>query len=695
MHKPVKIIFNLGLFIILLTLTVFIVNEYISSEHYFYYWDSGGYQGVSAEVVQVFKSSPRSALLTIKKSIKQDYNYLYTIPLIPFLITLGTTRLIYILGVALTYQMPFALAMGVVSMRVLPFKKIEVFWSAAFITLLTPIAWAPALRGYPDVGGATLIAFAVFIYLHDIEFKYWWQISSVGLLIAIAMLFRRHYIFAGIAFYSSSFFINLILFFFHRRQNWLISLHSLILSSVKIILSGVVCLITLAIIGWPFLKNLLTIDYNALYSSYLISPINTIHFISFNFGWLALLLAVIGLGYGLLRWCLIKSATFFIFIFSFLSITQWVLWVRQSGVQYTLHFTPIIVIGLTALLWFFYFTLNGTTRILALMCCGIYILLNMAIGLTNLSIPNQLSSLFTARYPPLIRDDYNEIVRLIVYLRSVTSSEEPIYVIDSSSTMNYDLIYKGEQELFGRDNLKLNILVTPQVDSRDYYPVEMLLKAQYIIVTIPFQHHLKVGEQNVVKVVYDAFIEKWEISQDFVELPEQFILSGGKNLKIFKRIRATSDDAAIQFFIKMLEYFTRRPGGQPDWIVLHPASSINVSKDKTNKYQLKLNRNTIANDVNVGLLFADKLRSGILIKGKLDIKSKGCDFDKIIFRGLNTNGQNIESKIVTPSSLVSSQPFSFILRSPDIKYLVIYINSETKLIRDCETIFNWMLLPGQ
>jgi hypothetical protein len=69
---------------------------------------------------------------------------------------------------------------------------------------------------------------------------------------------------------------------------------------------------------------------------------------------------------------------------------------------------------------------------------------------------------------------------------------------------------------------RLNILYTPVTDSGDYYPLENLLKAQYVVVATPFQHHLRTEEQDVVKVGVDIFAQNWEFARDFTRLSEQF-----------------------------------------------------------------------------------------------------------------------------------------------------------------------------
>jgi hypothetical protein len=70
----------------------------------------------------------------------------------------------------------------------------------------------------------------------------------------------------------------------------------------------------------------------------------------------------------------------------------------------------------------------------------------------------------------------------------------------------------------------LNFLTPPQIDSRDSWPLEMLLQAQYVVIAHPVQHHLALEKQLLVKLVYDLFIDDQLVARDFVGLPVTFAL---------------------------------------------------------------------------------------------------------------------------------------------------------------------------
>jgi hypothetical protein len=110
----------------------------------------------------------------------------------------------------------------------------------------------------------------------------------------------------------------------------------------------------------------------------------------------------------------------------------------------------------------------------------------------------------------------------------------------------------------------------PQIDSRDSLPLELLLPAQFVVVADPFQQHMGVDKQRVVKVVYDLFTSHEEFSRDFEATAETFMLDGPTSVRVHRRIRPTSLQTAIRTFRFIETDVGIRPGGQLDWMVISP-----------------------------------------------------------------------------------------------------------------------------
>jgi hypothetical protein len=679
------------LFVLMVSVTVTVTTLYVSHERYFYSWDIGTYQGVAVDQAYGFLKSPQNEIWLMKSSLALDYNYLFTIPLIPFILVFGASRLSYVTGVALVYLIPFALVAGAVAILSVKGKPRAVFWSTVFLVLLTPLVWAPLLRGYPDTGSILLLALAVLVYLRDIELKHFWQIGLIGILIAAAVIYRRHFAYSAVAFYESMTVTTLSYLAVKMRQSQQWSWKELLVGAAKIGLTGVVSLLTLFTLGKPILVNILTINYAALYASYTLLPISTFKYFLSNFGWITWILVITGYITGLALRVLSRPAAYFLILFGGLSLFQWIFFVRQIGPQYTLQIDLFVVLGLAAFFWTFWSVLRGRLRILSGFTSA-FLALNFLIALTPTRLPTSLVPLFSRSYPPLVRSDYDEVVRLIDYLRRVVPSGEPIYDADSSTTQNYDIIRLGEEKLHGWGESKLNLLFTPQIDSRDFYPLEQLLQSDYVIVTTPFQRHLPLGDQKVTQVVFTAFTENWEISQDYERLPERFYFADGAVLSIYQRIRPTSLETAIRTFVAMQAYIGVRPAEQLNWILINQPSPYKVTKNEDSTSHIRLNMDpAVPKTTSAFLLYADKLAGLDRLVGAIKVDGDQCPGVSLGFDTYTDQAQitNSYQQDYNPSSRAT--PFSYELQPKNANYLVVFINplDAKNSVGKCTVNLNW------
>lgn len=546
---------------------------YVSSEHTVYFWDLGGYSGVSYDLAQAFRESPRAALAQVKNSIAQEYNYLYTLPLIPFQLVFGSSRLTYIAGVALVYLLPFLLVMGAIAASLAPpHLKPRAFWLGALSTFLVPMSWSSVLRGYPDIGGALFIALAVWGFLADAGPRRWRKAALAGALLAMAALFRRHFAYGAVAFFLAAGFQTTGLFIYRLARKQPRAWREWLISGLQLGLGGLVFAGVLAVFARPFLQQVLATNYAALYSSYTRPIGEVLGFFWSEFG--PLLWGLAGLGYtaGLASGLAVPGRLGFVLLFGAISLLQWSLLVGQSGIHYPLHVVFLVALGLALLGLYLSAAWGGLKRTAAIGLLAAAIGFNCAASLTGLSLPSPLRSVLSLAYPPLVRSDYDEVVRLVNDLRAL-SPQGPIYVADSSSLMNYDILSKAEKELY-RTDARLNIQVSPQIDSRDFLPLDLLMQASYVLVTTPFQRHLPADQQKVVRVVFDAFTQGWPIARDFERLPGSYALQGGAVLVVYRRVQPTSLKTALQTFDAIVSAVGRRPGGQLDWLALTGVPSM-------------------------------------------------------------------------------------------------------------------------
>ncbi len=671
-----------GFFLFLLVLaTVVLTSIYVSSERTFYWWDYAGYNTATVNTANLFRDSPTQAWREVIQSLSKEKNLLISLPLVPFILLFGESRLSYILGVSLIYLLPFRLLLGAISAKLIPVYPRTVFWSTVWLSLLIPMSWIPTLRGYLDTGGCVFVALAILVYLQDVKLKSWWQIPLIGCFLAAAILFRRHFAYSAIAFLGAAtlqVFSEFIVLKYRRDRAMPcpkdrdtavpfpyvdcpkdrdtavpFPYRYLLESGVKLGLIAATSFAILMLVAGDFTRSAVTVDYRNLYAAWSL-PVNDIltRYADF-YGLGTWLLVAIGFSAGMLTRRLVSEAAIFIVLFGILSLVEWLLVLRYGYLHYTIHVTPIALLGLSAFFWTTWLTLRGKIRYLMLGAAGLYLVVNATVGLIPVKV--DLSKLFVANFGPLVRSDYGEVVKLVEFLRKIAPNEEPIYIAGASNSFNANILRQANRKLNPPSGWwKLNVIGRPQIDSRDTYPLPELLMSQYAVVAVPFQQVLlsdeqvlQSHEQDVVKVVYDAFTQNWEISRDFQLLPEQFKLENGVTVSIYRRIRPTDTATAVKTLDAMQRQIGDKPGTQLDWISLHQSvytsANYSVSKESHNLYNIVTHPIKNSNKLDTSFLYLGSLSEKIKITGKLYFQNKQCPGISLRLTLWNKQGKVINS----------------------------------------------------
>jgi hypothetical protein len=368
------------------------------------------------------------------------------------------------------------------------------------------------------------------------------------------------------------------------------------------------------------------------------------------------LLVVIGFSAGILRRILVPGAAVFVGLFGVLSLVEWLLMLRYGYLHYTIHVTPIALLGLSAFFWTTWLTLKGKSRYLMLGAAGFYLVVNAAVGLIPVKV--DLSRLFVANFPPLVRSDYGEVVKLVEFLRKLAPNEEPIYVVGASNSFNANVLRQANRKVNPpEDWWKLNTIGRPQIDSRDTYPLPELLQAQYAVVATPFQQVLpgdeqvlRSHEQDVVKVVYDAFTQNWEISRDFQLLPEQFKLENNVTVSVYRRRRPTSIPTAVRTLERMQRQIVDRPGTQLDWISLqqsvYTSANYSVSRKSGNVYKIVTHPIKNSKQLDTSFLYLSAISDKAQVTGKLNLLNSQCPGISLRLTLWDNQGKLIDSAVM-------------------------------------------------
>ena len=708
-----------GFFLFLLILaTVAVTSIYVSSEHTFYWWDYAGYNTATVNTANLFRDSPNQAIREVIESLSKEKNLLISLPLVPFILLFGESRLSYILSVSLIYVLPFRLLLGAISAKLIPVYPRLVFWSTVLLSLLIPMSWIPTLRGYLDTGGCVFIALAILVYLQDVKLKSWWRIPLIGFLLAVAVLFRRHFAYSAIAFLGAAAlqaFIEFIILIrrkktalpFPQKQDTAMPFpyRYLLESGVKLGLIAATSLTVLMLVAGDFTRSAVTVDYRNLYAAWSL-PVSDIltRYASF-YGLGTWLLVAIGFSAGMLTRMLVSEAAIFVALFGILSLVEWLLVLRYGYLHYTIHVTPIALLGLSAFFWTTWLTLKGKIRYLMLGTAGLYLVVNATVGLIPVKV--DLSRLFVANFPPLVRSDYGEVVKLVEFLRKIAPNEEPIYIVGASNSFNANILRQANRKLNPPSGWwKLNTIGRPQIDSRDTYPLPELLMSQYAVVAVPFQQVLlsdeqvlRSHEQDVVKVVYDAFTQSWEISRDFQQLPEQFQLENGVTVRVYQRIRPTAIPTAVKTLDAMQKQIGEKPGTQLDWISLnqsiYTSANYSVSRESDNQYQIVTHPIKNSQKLDTSFLYLGSISDKAQVMGKLNLPNKQCPRVSLRLTLWNKQGKLIDSAAQNYTQANPSD-LNLLVKGKNPIYLLLEVLSSEKqdLTKQCKLEINNLVVDS-
>jgi hypothetical protein len=690
---------NIFLTTILVLIIYIITKRYIDQESFIYSWDYVGYQKSTDILIDEFGKSFLSGILEFINALFSDYSKLFCIPILPFYLAFGESRFSFILSLALVYVTSFSLIMGVVFSNIVKNNRWGAFWIAAFITLFTPAVWVSVLRGYPDIGGATIFMLGILLYWKDSSLKQRNLPLKIAALMSILVLFRRHFAYAFRSFLITIFLQNIINIRIKKIAEK--NKGKIDISSIKR-LSLVLILFLVFSIHLPI--KTFYFNYRELYSSYEESITTNIGYYGSSFGPIFILLAVTGFTTGLVHTKFDQKKLEFLGLLGLVSILQWLVSSKQIGVHYASHFLPFIILGISTLIWStdkILMRLGNKFKSYALAIATalqvFLLLLNFNIGIANTSLNiKSLQPLFARQEAPLTRSDYPEVVHFIKYLKDNLNAEDSIYVAASSyGVLNKSIVEEGEKSLYKEQ--KLNIIRTSDIDSRDFYPLNGLLNAHYVVVTDPIQYHINSEQQKVITVIGNLFKDKQLIANDFEKVPEQFSFQDGVTGYLYKRIKPTSTETILSTLHFMEQKINRKLGRETYWLALDSGQGTVIERDALFK-TIHISPLSIKSKYPVSLLYFGELYPITKVNGKINIMSRCSQTSPILLHSttLSTERKAIEEKTITyiPKN---QTPFEFSLDGQNAKFLELKLEFQnSKTASDaCMIALNHVVVSNQ
>lgn len=547
----------------------------VLSSKIFYFWDNRHYQQITFDAWQAAEEGFKAWRRHIRATLVDDYNALFTLPLTPAMALFGPSRLVFILSIALLYFFPLALLCGLIGRELCRNRPTMLVLLITLIVITLAAPWQALVLGYPDFAAALTLSGAIYLYLRDRALKRLSALFVIAGLIALTILLRRHFAYAGLAFIIAA---GLVCLAIRWHQQGLAQ--AVFNTGWRIGLLGLATVAVMFLIAPDFTRRALVENYREMYSAYW-QPLNLVFaFFHDRLGLLGPILALAGYLYTWRRHLLDSAGLAFIALLGGFWLLLWLTLVRQNGPQYMLHLFPLLLgVGqglLVYTLWqgrrWQHALAVGIVGLIGFSCANTFWLYNRT--------PATLQAVFPDPVLPLTDHalDYAQYQRLLNTLQTRLQHRERLYLAVSHGAMNRDVLLSAEEQLYGTHKLQQQLLLTPDVDSRDWLPLHELLQADFIAITVPFIPHLPAREQDIVRVVMQAFVEDWPFSRDFKQV-EQFSFQAvnGFQLLLYQRLQPTPLTTALDTFWRMRTQVEPTGWWQQPWLNLRADQGWQVS----------------------------------------------------------------------------------------------------------------------
>jgi hypothetical protein len=518
---------------------------FVRQEHTIYYMDQVTYWKKLIDIIHNLTENPLNAVKNVIQSIREeDYNDFPSLLLVPFCLLFGESRLSYVLSIVNTFVLITVLSFAWLNKlfcKLYGITSNNIPYVIAILSLfLFPNFWQPILSGYPDVGGLFIINIILFTYLSKPLLE---QSKSnlllIAVMLAILIIFRRWYTYWGVSFYIVLLIQASIISFSTHNTHKNILIRKLLEIFILIFITGIL----LFIISPTFTIRIIRTNYADIYSGYRMSTslFETFLQVIKRFGLFYLFSVLFGVVYAAKN----KKTRGFSFFLLAQSLIIFFLFARtQDFHQHHLYllmpammlFSSFFIIGL----------LQENIHFKIPIVCIIFLLsiLNFIVpfSITTPCHTNKISFLFAGfRQAPSVRNDINEIDRIIQILESLTKdSDDRVYILAVSDILNCQTIDRAYLSLGRHKDISKRIYWTNAVDKRDGFP-RNLLKVKYVVVASPIQYDMSPEDQRVIGIPAELILSQKGIGTSFHKLPYQFTLDRNVKAYIYVRTQPLKD----------------------------------------------------------------------------------------------------------------------------------------------------------
>lgn len=454
-----------------------------------------------------------------RQSFEENYNLLFALPSFLSFWLFGASRFVFILTNFVCFFVAQEAALAFVLQKIYKWGLGQSLLWAVGLSCLLPFFWTPMFHGYPDHAAGACLTFALAFFLGTP--RSWKEALWIGLFLGLAVLFRRHFAYPCLALLATAFVFDVERMSFRR----VFSFYSFL---------GLVVLSVLILLEPHYFLMMIQTDFMSLYKSY--EKGATFFALSFmdRLGFFLFLSVLAGYVLAYRAFAFSRRGLLFVLCFFFVWFVLWAFGPSQIGEHYFLSATPVFcLVGLTGL----FLCLR---RRFLLVCFSALLIGNSAYALwfaSDFLLPNEppRPSFFSAPQPPWVRDDYETLKNLALYLEQTTAPSDKIAVVSSSFVLNQDLVRVLYEDVLKKPEMVKRFLFVSEIDRVQGPSFHVLASATVFVVPDPSQYHLDPRGQSVLTALSSFFPPTPPFHSFFKKDARNFSLSHGVTATLWRR----------------------------------------------------------------------------------------------------------------------------------------------------------------
>lgn len=550
------------LFFYVLVLACLVLLAYWSESKtsYVFYWDYRNYWEKTETLYELFKAgSWANAIWIFSSTYATDYSMLPSVlPALLGLVTGYPTRLNYSLTITALYAVPAYIMVAYLAKRLIEGNSpltgdvsLRSGWILASFPIFfgLPLFFGTTLFLMPDIGGVIMFVGALFsastlvdaIRVEDDKAQPW-KVSktllrasiSLGVLFSLMFVFRRWYVFAAVGIACSLFVLVLIEILRAQSSQGMVAFRAV--SAAVLMVFAALPLLSWVLFVWS--QDFGQHDYSTLYAAYQYSLNSDIKLFGAVFGYIVPLLCVVG---ATLLYRQGKSRRLF-FLLSVSTCIACLLFlhVQSPGRHHFYLLMPLLgtcLAGLSILL-------ARRFGPMAPICLTLLLVIGSAV--TTLSKEKFEGTAFASYedWMPQHQKYAGGFIDLAHWLALPENENNKFCLLASSDAINqgvFNEIWQIAPDVT-KHAYDQRLIQLGQVDSVNGPPMPAIRQCEIFLVGVPFQAHLRPGQQLTLEIAQKDIISGTGIGAAVGPNPTVFPMGDNIEVRAYQRVRDISDE---------------------------------------------------------------------------------------------------------------------------------------------------------